>query len=240
MRRPLVRLTGLAVPLGAAAVALLLTSAGPAAAGSGYGQLIANPGTVAPGQSISVLGTCPNNGQGGLHGVYSPAFVGGSASVTTTQINFSGTAMIASNASGKYTVTADCGGGNPSLTITVSAAGSTTTTSHPASTTPAAMAPSAVHTTAVAPPAAKTSSAAIVGGTTPAKSTTPVPSSPGTTAAANGPVTSTGIVRVGLAGASHSALTMTGAAAIAVAIALAGGLGFLMIRRRRTSSGSHS
>jgi len=33
---------------------------------------------------------------------------------------------------------------------------------------------------------------------------------------------------------------MTGAAAIAIAIVLAGGLGFLMIRRRRTSSGSHS
>jgi len=231
-------LTGLAVPLGAAAVALLLTSAGPAAAGSGYGQLIANPGTVAPGQSISVLGTCPNNGQGGLNGVYSSAFVGGSASVTTTSINFSGTAMIASNASGKYTVTADCGGGNPTLTITVSTT-VVSTTSTPAATTAAAV-PTAVHTTAVAPPAVKTSTAAIVGGTTPAKSATPVPSSPGTTAAANGPVTSTGIVRVGLAGASHSALTMTGAAAIAIAIVLAGGLGFLMIRRRRTSSGSHS
>jgi hypothetical protein len=245
VRRPLVRLSGLAVPLGAAVVALLLSSAGPAAAGTGYGQLIANPGTVAPGQSISLLGTCPNNGKG-LAGVYSSAFAGGSASVTTTQINFSGTAMIASNASGQYTVTADCGGGNPSVTITVTGAGSVTT-SHPAATSQAAAPPSAVHTTAVAPPVVATSSAAIVGGTVPAKSATPVPSSPGAqamggiTPVSNGPVTSTGIVRVGLAGDTHSALTMTGAAAIAVAIALAGGLGFLVIRRRRNSSspGSH-
>jgi hypothetical protein len=241
-------LSGLAVPLGAAVVALLLSSTGPAAAGTGYGQLIANPGTVAPGQSISLLGTCPNNGKG-LAGVYSSAFVGGSASITTTQINFSGTAMIASNASGQYTITADCGGGNPSVNITVSGAGSVTT-SQPVTTSQAAAPPSAVHTTAVAPPVAATSSAAIVGGTVPAKSATPAPSSPGmtgaqamggTTPASNGPVTSTGIVRVGLAGASHSALTMTGAAAIAIAIALAGGLGFLVIRRRRHSSspGSH-
>src|SRR5438445_7579843 len=79
VRRPLVRLSGLAVPIGAAVGALLL-SAGPAAAGTGYGQLIVNPGTVAPGQSVSVLGTCPNNGTG-LKGVYSSAFAGGSASV---------------------------------------------------------------------------------------------------------------------------------------------------------------
>jgi hypothetical protein len=102
-------------------------------------------------------------------------------------------------------------------------------------------------------PPASTSAAAIVGGTAPPKATSTgaVPSSPGMTgaqamsatpgmtAASNGPVTSTGIVRVGLAGSSNSALTMTGAAAIAVALALAGGVGFLVIRRRRNTPGSH-
>jgi hypothetical protein len=58
-------------------------------------------------------------------------------------------------------------------------------------------------------------------------------------AAGNGPVTSTGIVRVGLAGSSRSALTTAGAAVIAVALALAGGVGFLVIRRRRNTSGTH-
>src|SRR5882757_1502363 len=94
VRRPLARVSGLAVPFGAAVAALLLSSAGPAAAGTGYGQLIVNPGTAAPGQSVSVLGTCPNNGTG-LKGVYSTAFAGGSASVTQSSINFSGSATIA-------------------------------------------------------------------------------------------------------------------------------------------------
>jgi hypothetical protein len=62
---------------------------------------------------------------------------------------------------------------------------------------------------------------------------------PGATSAGNGPVTSTGIVRVGLAGSSKSVMTTAGAAAIAVAAVLAGGAGFLMIRRRRNNSGTH-
>jgi hypothetical protein len=62
---------------------------------------------------------------------------------------------------------------------------------------------------------------------------------PGATSAGNGPVTSTGVVRVGLAGSSKSAMTTAGAAAIAVAAVLAGGAGFLMIRRRRNNSGTH-
>ena len=61
------------------------------------------------------------------------AFVGGSATVTQTQINFSGSAMIASGASGSYAVTADCGTGSPSVTITVK--GAVVTPSPPASTT---------------------------------------------------------------------------------------------------------
>lgn len=268
----------LAVPLGTAAAALL-ASAGPAVAGTGFGQLIVNPGTAAPGQNVSVLGTCPNNGQG-LRGVFSAAFVGGSASVTPTQINFSGSATIAPGASGTYTVTADCGTGSPSVTITVS--GAVVTPSQPAPTTRPPMpnpSPSAVRTSAMAvmPPAMNS---AMAGGYThsPAKPSSSMGGgmgsamgagmgasanpgmgvgmgtgagasgmarimspSPGATAAGNGPVTSTGVVRVGLAGSSKSAMTTAGAAAIAVAAALAGGAGFLVIRRhRRNTSGTHS
>lgn len=67
----------------------------------------------------------------------------------------------------------------------------------------------------------------------------PMSATPSMAAAGNGPVTSTGIVRVGLAGSSRSALTTAGAAVIAVALALAGGVGFLVIRRRRNTSGTH-
>ena len=255
----------LAVPLGAAAAALLAT-AGPAAAGTGYGQLIVDPGTAAPGQSISVLGTCPNNGMG-LRGVYSVAFVGGAASVTQTSINFSGKATIAPGASGTYTVTADCGTGSPSVNITVS--GTVATPSQPVPTTqPPMPSPSAVHTSAVAVMPPTTMNAGGMGGGyshMPAQSPTPMrgggmgasasagmgmgatasgmsamTSTPGAMAAGNGPVTSTGIVRVGLAGSSRSAMTTAGAAAIAVAAVLAGGAGFLVIRhRRRNSSGTH-
>jgi hypothetical protein len=248
VRRPLIRLSGLVIPIGAAAVAL--SSAGPAAAGTGYGQLIVNPGTVAPGGTVSVLGTCPNNGTG-LKGVYSAAFVGGSATVTRSSINFSGSATVMPGASGKYTVTADCGTGSPSVTITVSGTAPVTTT-QPATTdtTQPAASPTAVHTTAaMTPPASSTGPAAIVGGTRPAKPKSPSATAAGGAAAAasgtapaptgNGPITSTGIVRVGLAGSSNSALTMAGAAAIAMAVALAGGVGFLVIRRRRTTPGSH-
>jgi len=51
-----------AAALVAAATASVLASAAPALASSGYGQLIVNPGTSAPGQTVSILGTCPNNG----------------------------------------------------------------------------------------------------------------------------------------------------------------------------------
>jgi hypothetical protein len=248
VRRPLAaRLSGLAVPLGAA-VALLL-SVGPAHAGTGYGQLIVNPGTAAPGQSVSILGTCPNNGMA-FGGVHSSAFVGGSASVTQGSINFSGSATIAPDASGTYTVTADCGGGNPSVSITVAGSAVAPPTTQPAKPTPpaqtsmAAMPPVATSKAAMggtnattAKPASPTASGgamAMGGAANPAMSATP-----GMAAAGNGPVTSTGIVRVGLAGSSRSALTTAGAAAIAVALALAGGVGFLVIRRRRNTSGTH-
>ncbi len=252
----------LAVPLGAAAAALLV-SAGPAMAGTGYGQLIVNPGTAAPGQSVSVLGTCPNNGMG-LRGVYSPAFVGGSASVTQSSINFSGNATIAPGASGTYTVTADCGTGSPTVNITVS--GAVVTPSQPVPTTrPPAPSPSAVHTSSMAGmPPTTMNPGGMAGGYTHAPAPSPssmrgggmgasasagmgatasgmntMSATPGATSAGNGPVTSTGIVRVGLAGSSKSVMTTAGAAAIAVAAVLAGGAGFLMIRRRRNNSGTH-
>ncbi|MBS2964759.1 hypothetical protein KGA66_17000 [Actinocrinis puniceicyclus] len=258
MRRPLAaRFCALAVPLGAAGA--LLLSVGPAHAGTGYGQLIVNPGTAAPGQSVSVLGTCPNNGQG-FGGVKSAAFVGGSASVTQSSINFSGSATIAPGTSGTYTVSADCGSGSPSVTITVSgSAVAPPPSTQPADPTSQAAAPPPATTPASAPamprpaagggaagggmspanarPAAPAASgAATATGSTAAQAMSPMP---GTTAAGNGPVTSTGIVRVGLAGSSRSALTTAGAAAIAVALALAGGVGFLVIRRRRNTSGTH-
>jgi hypothetical protein len=209
-----------------------------------------NPGTVAPGQTVSILGTCPNNGHG-LGGVYSPAFVGGAASLTQTSINFSGSATIASNASGSYQVTADCGAGSPNpVTITVAGSAVAPPTTQPPSS------PAMAQTSAAAvPPPVATSKAAMGGGmnqtTKPASPTASggamamgggaaqaMSPTPGMTAAGNGPVTSTGIVRVGLAGSS-SALTTAGAAAIAVALALAGGVGFLVIRRRRNTPGTH-
>lgn len=241
-------------------------------AGTGYGQLIVNPGSAAPGQSVSVLGTCPNNGTG-LRGVFSSAFVGGAASVTQTQINFSGSATIMPGASGTYTVTADCGTGSPSVTITVS--GAVAPPSKPAPTTQPpmpSMSPSAVHTSPVAvmpSPTmnmgnsgmgggthAPTNSAPLMGGgmgagasasagvgmgaSATASGMQQMTSTPGAMAAGNGPVTSTGIVRVGLAGSSSNAMTTAGAAAIAVAAVLAGGTGFLVIRRRRrNTSGTH-
>jgi hypothetical protein len=211
--------------------------------------LIVNPGTVAPGQTVSILGTCPNNGHG-LGGVYSPAFVGGAASLTQTSINFSGSATIASDASGNYQVTADCGAGSPNpVTITVTGSAVAPPTTHPSS-------PGMAQTSAAAMPPVATSKAAMGGGMnqTTTKPASPTASggamamgggaaqamspTPGMTAAGNGPVTSTGIVRVGLAGSS-SALTTAGAAAIAVALALAGGVGFLVIRRRRNTPGTH-
>jgi len=252
VRRPLAaRLSGLAVPLGAAAA--LLLSVGPAHAGTGFGQLIVNPGTAAPGQSVSVLGTCPNNGMA-FGGVHSSAFVGGSASVTQSSINFSGSATIAPGASGTYTVTADCGNGSPSVNITVSGSVGAPPTTQPA-TKPPTSSP-VMGTTGAAMPPAATSKAAMGGmNATTAKPASPTASggamamgagagqamsaTPGMAAAGNGPVTSTGIVRVGLAGSSRSALTTAGAAAIAVALALAGGVGFLVIRRRRNTSGTH-
>ena len=181
VRHPVSRLRDLplAVTL-ALAVAIPLLAAGPAAASAGHGQLIVNPGTVAPGQRISVLGTCPVNGVQ-LTGVYSPAFVGGAASISKTQINFSGSATISPSASGSYRVSAACGPGSPSVTITVS--GARTAAASPAATVPAASA----------------AAAATVG---------------------DGPVTSTGVVRVGLA-----------AAACALGV-----LGFLRFRRRRTKA----
>lgn len=248
MRRPLAaRLSGLAVPLGAAAA--LLLSVGPAHAGTGYGQLIVNPGTAAPGQSVSILGTCPNNGMA-FGGVHSSAFVSGSASVTQSSINFSGTATIDPGASGTYTVTADCGTGSPSVNITVSGSAGAPPTTQPATTPPTSS--GAMNQGAAKPPVA--TSKAAMGGTnaTTAKPAAPTASggamamggpatsaTPGMAAAGNGPVTSTGIVRVGLAGSSRNALTTAGAAAIAVALALAGGVGFLVIRRRRNTSGTH-
>ncbi|MGH3415069.1 MAG: hypothetical protein ACRDVE_20390 [Actinocrinis sp.] len=269
------RLSGIAalvVPLGAALAAVLLSS-GPANAGTGYGQLIVNPGTAAPGQSVSVLGTCPNNGMG-LKGVYSKAFAGGLASVKQTSINFSGSATIANGASGTYTVTADCGTGSPSVNLTVSGAGAVTSTAPvgkpstkapttmPPATRPAggsSMMPGTAHSAMGGMQVSASPAAAVVGGASPARPMSPNPSAsgmgtasgatasgnamsaaPGGSAAGNGPVTSTGIVRVGLAGSSNPLTGTVAAAVVAVALVLAGIGGIVLLRRHKSNtSGTH-
>ncbi|HEX4787013.1 MAG TPA: hypothetical protein VH372_01020, partial [Actinospica sp.] len=42
--------------LAVAGVVVAVVLAGPAVAGTGYGQLIVDPGTVSPGESVSILG----------------------------------------------------------------------------------------------------------------------------------------------------------------------------------------
>lgn len=254
MRRPEARLRGLkGAAAGAAALfaatASVLASAAPALASSGYGQLIVNPGTSAPGQSVSILGTCPNNGSP-LTGVYSAAFAGGQASITKTSINFSGTATIAYGVSaGKYQVSAKCGAGSPTVVITVSGSGGTTA-SQPAM-APSTWAASSPSMGRSMNPAPASSAAMGMGGAmapTPSAKPTGMPSAMAGAAmpsasvmATNPPVTSTGIVRVGLAGSGRSTMISTPvAAAAAAAIAATGTVSFVMIRRRRGTSGTHS
>ena len=237
----------------ALAAATLLTSAGPAAAGSGYGQLIVNPGTAAPGQTVSILGVCPTNGST-LTGVRSTAFVGGAASITIGSENFTGKATISgSTPPGTYTVKADCGSGSPSVNIVVTAASSPKPTTAPTTTQPRttpAMPPSTHASTPQTSGAApRTSSAGAMGGTAAHPGgTTPAPgmssptassmSSPtGTTAAPA--VTSTGVIRVGLAGNSSPLSGMLPPVLIAAAFAVACAVGFLLHRRRRTSHETH-
>ena len=235
-----------------AATASVLASAAPALASSGYGQLIVNPGTSAPGQTVSILGTCPNNGSP-LTGVYSAAFSGGQASITKTSINFSGTATIAYGVSaGQYEVSAKCGAGSPMVVITVSGSGGTTASQPamtPSSTWAAPSSPSTWRSTNPAP--ATSGAMGMGGGMAPTTSAKPsaMPSasamagamSSASVMATDPPVTSTGIVRVGLAGSGRSTMISTPvAAAAAAAIAGTGIVSFVMLRRRRGSSGTHS
>ena len=237
-----------------AAAAAVLASAGPAAAGTGYGQLIVNPGTAAPGQSVSILGVCPTNGST-LTGVHSTAFVGGAASITVGSENFTGTATISDTiAPGTYTVTASCGSGSPSVDIVVSAGAAKPTTA-PATTQPPPSMPATLPPSRVAPPptyAAPTrtgstgstgGSATASGGTTPTPThSTPSPSAsgmggPAGTSPAPG-VTSTGVIRVGLAGQSSPMAAMLLPTLAVAAFVLTFAVGFL-IRRRRNSPASH-
>jgi len=255
VRRPVARLRG---PKGAAAgaaalfaaTASVLASAAPALASSGYGQLIVNPGTSAPGQTVSILGTCPNNGST-LTGVYSAAFSGGQASITKGSVNFTGTATIAGGVSaGQYEVSAKCGPGSPMVVITVSGSGGTTASQPamaPSSTWAAPSSPSTWRSTNPAP--ASSAAMGMGGGMAPTPSAKPSAMastmagamSSASVTATNPPVTSTGIVRVGLAGSGRSTMISTPvAAAAAAAIAATGTVSFLLIRRRRGNSGTHS
>jgi hypothetical protein len=258
VRHPVARtrktlISTLLLPVLAVAATTVLASAGPADAGTGYGQLIVDPGTAAPGQTVSILGVCPTNGST-LSGVRSTAFAGGAASITIGSENFTGTAKISGSiAPGSYAVTAECGAGSPSVNIVVSAGGAKNTTppasTQPPRSTPAMPPPS--HTTAPPTTAApsRTGSAAGMGGSaTPSGSMTPTPgmSSPsaggmgGTAGTSQAPaVTSTGVIRVGLAGHSSPLSGMLPPVLVAAAFVLACAIGFLLRRRRRNASGTH-
>ncbi len=237
----------------AVAAATVLASAGPAAAGTGYGQLIVNPGTAAPGQSVSILGVCPTNGST-LTGVHSTAFAGGPASITVGSENFTGTATISDMiAPGTYTVTASCGSGSPSVDIVVSAGAAKPTTA-PATTQPPASTPAMLPPGHVAPPPTsaaptRTASAGSMGGSaTPSVGTTPTHGTPSPSVSGMGgpagtspapAVTSTGVIRVGLAGQSSPMAAMLFPTLAVAAFALAFAIGFLIRRRRRNSPASH-
>jgi len=242
----------LLLPVLAVAAATVLAAAGPAAAGTGYGQLIVNPGTVAPGQNVSILGVCPTNGST-LTGVHSTAFVGGSASITVGSENFTGTATISGTAApGSYTVTASCGPGSPSVDIVVTAGVAEPTTA-PATTpaprsTPAMPPPTHASSPPTSAAPTRTGSAGSMGGSaTPSGGTTPTRGTPSPSAsgmsssAATSPapaVTSTGVIRVGLAGHSTPMVAMLSPALVVAALALIFAVRFL-IRRRRNSPASH-
>ena len=256
MRRPVARprgLTGTAVLFAAASVCAL-ASAAPAAASSGYGQLIVNPGTVSPGQTVSILGTCPNNGSP-MTGVYSAAFAGGQASITQGSVNFTGNATIANGVSaGQYEVAAKCGPGSPMVVITVAAGGMTSPTP-PASPVGASSSTAGTsgmpHKYPSSPASLGNAGAGAMGGMKPTKSASSASAGMSATAGAgvaagssvnatDPPVTSTGIVRVGLAGSGQSNMTTPVAAGAAAAIVITGAVGFLLLRRRRNTPGTHS
>jgi hypothetical protein len=221
----------------AAALAVLALPAAEAVAGTGYGQLIVNPGTVTAGQTVTILGTCPNNGQP-FDGVESSAFAGGKASVDKGSVNFTGSATISSSlAPGTYTVTAQCGSGSPSVNITVAAAGSAPTTQA------AAAQPSSGSVqgqSAAAAPQAQSSTAAAAGAagapaTPSANASTPASSQSAQAGASDAAVTSTGIVRVGLAGNTKPLLSASLVESFVALVAASGAVGFLMFQRRRKS-----
>jgi hypothetical protein len=243
----------------AAASVCALASAAPAAASSGYGQLIVNPGTVSPGQTVSILGTCPNNGSP-MTGVFSAAFDGGQASVSQGSVNFTGSATIANGvSSGQYEVAAKCGPGSPMVVITVAGGSGGTMPSTPAATTPGgsswtSTAPSSgmSHKYYPSSPASlgNAGAGAMGGGMKPTKPASSASAGMSATAgagaaagssvnAADPPVTSTGIIRVGLAGSGQSNMTTPIAAAAAAAIVITGVVGFLLLRRRRNTPGTH-
>lgn len=227
-----------------AVLAVLVLPAAEAAAGTGYGQLIVNPGTVTAGQTVSVLGVCPDNGQP-FTGVYSTAFAGGAAAISRGSVNFTGSATISSStAPGTYTVAAECGAGSPSVKITVAAPGSAPTT-QPAAAQPSTAAgqgastwsaPAAVPPVRMSTPAAAGGSGVAPASAMPDSNASAPASSQSPKAAASDPaVTSTGVVRVGLAGNSKPLLPTSLVESLLALVAVSGAAGFIAFQRRRKS-----
>ncbi|WP_269858561.1 hypothetical protein [Streptomyces sp. RPT161] len=117
--------------------AALAVGAAPAFAGVGTGQITASPTTVSVGQTVHVIGTCPNNGSA-LKWVGSAAFsprmndpytamtgYGGSATMTSTNpMNWSGWAKISQHAKpGATAIEARCGNVKVTTRIVVVVAG---------------------------------------------------------------------------------------------------------------------
>lgn len=221
-------------------LAVLVLHAAEAAAGTGYGQLIVNPGTVSAGQTVSILGVCPTNGTP-FTGVYSSAFVGGEAAISRGSVNFTGSATVSSSVSpGTYTVAARCGTGSPSVKITVAAPSSAPTTAPAASqpSVPTGQGPSTYLVPTIAAPTSQTSTAAA--GASASTGAAVGGQSPPALAMDGGPVSSPGIVSVGLTGNSKPLLSATAVVSLIAVVTAAGAAVFLGLYRRRKSNTHNS
>jgi hypothetical protein len=213
-------------------VGLIPLLAAPAHAGVGFGQLIATPTAVGPGQTVTLQGTCPNNGAA-LAGIVSSAFVGGTASITQGNARqFHATATIGTGASGTFTVSAVCGAGSPSTTIEVSGAGVAAPTSSNAVPGPASTTADVPGTTTTARHGDTPSQQnGAQGGSQRNPSSDPVKNTPaGTTSSPTGKVSAKAVdTKLAASATSSNTPLWLGAGSFLVAAA---GVGVLLTRRR--------